>query len=212
MNVLTSLEAKDAPLACSVFNTLEDLRSYLQVGSTKTSFGEETDRLLAKLGQPERRKAIKSFQTVFQLSFIKLDGHLKNHPAYDFYQAVRVFDPRQLPCISHDIDEYGSRVKALQNPSTDLMEEWLIYTKFREDNLPILLELPSFWSGMTGRFPLLSSIALDAIWLPVTSVDVERSFSQYKHLLSDRRESLTEDNTRSLIMLYYNGDIEHRFA
>ena len=64
---------------------------------------------------------------------------------------------------------------------------------------------------MAGRFPLQSEISSDAIWLPVTSVDVERSFSQYKYLLNERRESLTDENTRRLMMLYYNGDIEQRF-
>ena len=52
---------------------------------------------------------------------------------------------------------------------------------------------------------------LCSIWMPVASVDVERSFSQYKHLLSDRRESLTEENTQRLAMLYHSGDIEGRF-
>ena len=61
MNVLTALEARDTPLACSVFNMMEDLRSYLLTGTTKEQFGEETDRLLAKLGQTERKKMVKSF-------------------------------------------------------------------------------------------------------------------------------------------------------
>ena len=61
---------------------------------------------------------------------------------------------------------------------------------------------------MAGRFPLLSKIALHSIWMPVTSVSVERRFSQYKHLLNDdRRERLTEETTCRLMMLYYNGDI-----
>ena len=45
----------------------------------------------------------------------------------------------------------------------------------------------------------------------MTSVDVERSFSQYKYLLNERRESLTQDNTKRLMLLYFNGDIEHCF-
>ena len=64
---------------------------------------------------------------------------------------------------------------------------------------------------MASRFPLLCKIATESIWMPVTSVDVERSFSNYKHLLNDRRERLTEENTRRLMILYYNGDIEHSF-
>ena len=53
-----------------------------------------------------------------------------------------------------------------------------------------------FWKGVHTRFPNLAAIAMQAIWMPVTSVDVERSFSQYKHILNDRRESLTEENTK----------------
>ena len=211
MNCLTSLEASNTPLACSVFNTLEDLRSYLLAGVSKTRFGEETDRYLSRLGQSEKRKMIKSFQSVFKKSSDKLNGHLDRHPAYSFYRVVRVFDPRQLPCLSHDIANYEDEIKALKEPSQELMDEWLIYTQFQPDALPSALELPSFWASMVGRFPLLSQIALNAIWMPVTSVDVERSFSQYKYLLNERRESLTQDNTKRLMLLYFNGDIEHRF-
>ena len=49
MAVLTSFEAKEHPLACTVYNTLEDLRSYLQAGTTKISFREETDGFIQNL-------------------------------------------------------------------------------------------------------------------------------------------------------------------
>ena len=61
---------------------------------------------------------------------------------------------------------------------------------------------------MTNRFPILSSIARDTIWMPVTSVDVERSFSLYKHILNDRREGLTEENTKRLMMLDVEGQLK----
>ena len=81
-SALTSLEMKKVPLACSVFNLMEDLRAYLAAGSTKESFGRETDYLLAKLPAEEKRKKIKSFNKVFRLSLQKLEGHLECHPAY----------------------------------------------------------------------------------------------------------------------------------
>ena len=70
--------------------------------------------------------------------------------------------------------------------------------------------LYDYWGGMHDRLPLLSSIARDAMQLPVISVDVEKSFSQYKHLLNDRRETLTEENSKRLMMLYCNGDVERK--
>ena len=127
---------------------------------------------------------------------VDLFTHLDRHPAYRFYRVVRLFDPRQLPCLSHDIANYEDEIEALKEPSQELMDEWLIYTQFQSDALPSALELPSFWASMVGRFPFLSQIAFNVIWMPVTSVDVERSFSQYKYLLNERRESLTQDHTR----------------
>ena len=71
--------------------------------------------------------------------------------------------------------------------------------------------LPAFWESMCDRFPLLTAVALEAMWIPVFSVDVERSFSFYKHLLNDQRKGLSEGNMERLVMFYYNGDIEGRF-
>ena len=48
MDVITSLEVRKRPLACLVYNFLEDLRSYLCAGSTKENFGTNTDLCLSK--------------------------------------------------------------------------------------------------------------------------------------------------------------------
>ena len=82
------------------------------------------------------------------------------------------------------------------------------YCKSAIDSVPNLLVLFECWGSMTNRFLFLSSITRDAIWMPVTSVDAERKKSLYKHLLNDRREGLTEENTKRLTMLYFNGNIE----
>ena len=61
---------------------------------------------------------------------------------------------------------------------------------------------------VAASLPLLSQIDLHVIWFSVTSVDLERSIFQYKHLLIERRESLTDENTHCLpTTIYYNGDI-----
>ena len=210
MAVTTALEEKHQPLAPTVFNLVEDLRLYLGSGAGRSSFVSETDQCLSKLPQSEKKKHIKALQGIFQLSEKKLVDHLDRHSAYEFNKAARIFDPRQLQSLGHDIGDYAA-VKPLAGPSPQLLEEWLIYTQWR-DAIPTPFNLPNFWNSLQDRFPVLASIATDATWMPVTSVDVERSFSQYKHLLNDRRESLTEDNTKRLLMLYFNGDIEGRFS
>ena len=57
---------------------------------------------------------------------------------------------------------------------------------------------------MHTRFPNLAAIAMQEMWMPVASIDVDQSFLQYKHILNDCRESLTEENTKRLVLLYYN--------
>ena len=189
--VLTSLEAKELPLACTVYNTLEDLRSYLRAGTTKTSFEEEANHLLQNLPLEQRRVKIKSFQAVFSLSLQKLEAHIDNLHTYPYYKAIRIFDPRQLAVLSHDISDYCA-LPSLQDPSPALLEEWLIYVEYNCDELPNPLHVNDFWKGLHTRFPNLAAIAMQAIWMPVASVEVERSFSQYKHLLNDHHEENTK--------------------
>ena len=64
------------PLACKVYNYMEDLRMYLKAGIHQATFGTETDRLLTKLLESERKKHVKSFQEAFRLASKKLEGHL----------------------------------------------------------------------------------------------------------------------------------------
>lgn len=96
MAVLTSLEAKEVPLACTVYNLMEDLWSYLRGGISKSSLGVEMDRLLAKYPAEQKRKHIKSFQTVFKLSPQKLEEHWDAHPAYLYYKAKSYADIQPL--------------------------------------------------------------------------------------------------------------------
>ena len=119
---------------------------------------------------------------------------------------MRVFYPRQLAIVGQDLADF-SAITALQNPSAELHEEWLIYTQLPPSAIPSPLDLPAFWESMSDRYPQLSAVALDAIWMPAASVECEQSFSQYKHLLNDRRVSLSEEDTKRLQMLYHNGDI-----
>lgn len=45
-------------------------------------------------------------------------------------------------------------------------------------------------------------------YAPLVSVDVERSFSTYKYLLSDRRSSLTEKNIEMLNVICFNSFLD----
>ena len=70
-----------------------------------------------------------------------------------------------------------------------------------------ILNWDKYWLNMAERLPLLSQIALDYIWLPVSSCSVERSFSKYNTILDDNQQNLSKDSLCSLNMLYFNSEI-----
>ena len=59
---------------------------------------------------------------------------------------------------------------------------------------------------MQKNLPILSNIALDYIWLPISSCSVERSFSMYNNLLNSDRQNLSYESLKQLNMLYFNGE------
>ena len=157
---------------------------------------------------------MKSIQCLFAASLKKLSTHLDNHPTMAIYKATRIFYPAQLPSLSLNIANYTA-ITAFEEASAELFNEWSVYTNiFQEENaVPDDLSvgtLAAFWKSLQERFPTLSAVAREAIWIPVSSVDVERSFSQYMLNEFVGRESLADDNTKKLMQLYYNGDIGDR--
>ncbi|CAG8465318.1 655_t:CDS:10 [Diversispora eburnea] len=54
---------------------------------------------------------------------------------------------------------------------------------------------------MASTFPLLSEIAFDYMWLPISSCAVEWSFSVYNNILSDNRQNLSTESLKILNMI-----------
>ena len=96
---------------------LEDIKIYLRAGSEKTSFGNETDRLLSKLPESGRKEQIKSFHNVFDLASKKLGSHLDKHQAYAYYKAVHVFVTGQFAIVGHDIYWLRCHLRSLESIS-----------------------------------------------------------------------------------------------
>ena len=151
--------------------------------------------------------AIEHFNDSFQLAFQKLSKHVDGSEAMGYFKLCRIFDPRVLPRIPTDINHY-CQLRGFENPDNELMTEWQIYIATRE--IPEDIELDQFWQSMAHPTPKMTAIAMDHIWSRTTSVDCERSFSQYNNLLTDCCERLTELHTKQLLMLRFNGDIEGR--
>ena len=77
-----------------------------------------------------------------------------------------------IPGNYHDIKDY-SAISELANPSAALLDEFLIYVHFKDEEIPTPFTVSSFWKANTNRFPHLAAVASTAIWMLVASVDVE---------------------------------------
>lgn len=68
----------------------------------------------------------------------------------------------------------------------------------------VLARNPSY--NFFASFDILKCKVQDKIFshVPLTTVAVERSFSLYKHIFSDKRRSLTPSNLEKLLIIYYN--------
>jgi len=57
-----------------------------------------------------------------------------------------------------------------------------------------------WWKLYGGSFPVLSRLARDFLAIPATSVSVERTFSQSRHICSDLRSSMKAETIREALL------------
>lgn len=69
-----------------------------------------------------------------------------------------------------------------------------------------ITQIDSYLEGSPEDFSEVTPLLAPCFkYCPVTSVDVERSFSAYKLILTDRRQNLTADNLEKMLVSYCNA-------
>lgn len=76
------------------------------------------------------------------------------------------------------------------------------YKKVLDDSLKKNPDIDSFFSNTNSM-----KNKLNRTYCPLTSCDVERSFSIYKNLLSERRQRLLPQNIRDMMIIKYNNSL-----
>ena len=118
--------------------------------------------------------------------FVNLSGFFK------LYSLIEKLESRNLT-----IEEQYGYVNELQNDILDGNEKLQDYVKERLKNNPDIDQI------MSKRNKQLS-VVNDFKFAPLVSVDVERSFSLFKDLLTPKRTSLGESSLSQLMFLKYN--------
>ena len=205
VNDLEFFKVRNKAIAPFVYSRVMSLQAFLSSGRRNPPISNEMEQIFDGANY-NKRPLIEIFSRAFVLAYEKYEKHISNHPALSLFKAIQCFDPRfiQSNTAYHNMENYRI-IKEFQFPTDTLIQEWAIYCEFNE-SIEEFKDLDIYWRGKSSLLPELSSLALTYIWLPVSGVDIERSFSSYKSILSDRRVALKEDSIKMLNFLYFNLD------
>ncbi|GBB98979.1 hypothetical protein RclHR1_33840001 [Rhizophagus clarus] len=175
------------------------------------NFSPDLHTLITKLRfNPDNFYTI--FQSAFNSAYEKFQMHISQHPVRPLFRTSRIFDPLYVKIgiqvgdtSRNDIYRYLVIIE-LNNPSDKLLQEWAIYCESVNEIVEENIDLNLYWVGKKRILPILLNIALDIIWLPISSCSVERSFSMYNNLLNSDWQNLFCELLKQLNMLYFNGE------
>jgi len=181
------------------YNLINNLYQNLRFNIHSQDFGDAVNDIIDKLSM-NRDYWIKEFRNLYRIAWLRTDGLMKGYEGLDFLKAVRVFDPSQLCHLSKKIDDYKN-VFDLSNPNLHKQFETYLNSDvmFEEGE-----DLVKWWKEFESNCPELATLAIRSLNVPVASVDVERSFSMYRDILTDKRCGLTLSSLNSLCIINYN--------
>lgn len=141
-----------------------------------------------------------------QLAFIKVN-----------YAVVSQIVSRKLKKQGTPLNESIELIVTLEKKIGEVKGEIgsSVENKFKDvikknEGFQVLKKISNILSGnFDDSFELDPSIITKFLYAPITSVDVERSFSNYKNILSDRRQSFHLENLeKHLIVNIFNSKIQ----
>ncbi|CAJ0648604.1 10976_t:CDS:2, partial [Entrophospora sp. SA101] len=162
----------DKAIAPYVFLRIENTKNLLRAGIENPPLNQSMIDL-CRIHNVSEESLIPTFSQAFNLAYNKLYKHVNRHSALPLFKEIQCFNPKFIRASSSqkNILLY-SFIKEFINPEDELINEWSIYcgdNEFLEENL----DLNKYWNDKQQILPLLSRIALEYIWLPVSGVDVE---------------------------------------
>lgn len=200
---LKRLEETAAPSAHTIAQMLEDLQMLFEFGRTAEDkdWRPQTTALLQGLSATQRKDCVDIFQTAMRECSIKLETTMENHPSLDLFKAIPIFNSVYAASARQDKEVYVPALPALSNVSAEEWHRYMSLAKAESGGV----SATDWWTARQDRMPTLARIALVLLWLPTSSVDVERVFSHYNCLLRENRRSLKEENVKMMLMIKYNS-------
>lgn len=102
-------------------------------------------------------------------------------------------DLKSVPGIIGQV--VNNKLQYVLNKNSSFQDLWqlaLIFNNSTENSDQISID-KKFWSNF--------------LYAPISSVDVERSFSAFQNVLQDKRERFTAENIEKVVVIYYNKEL-----
>ncbi|RGB24558.1 hypothetical protein C1646_725869 [Rhizophagus diaphanus] len=148
---------------------LQQLTSYIEFNRNSSNFGSLENLIIQLRFNPEDFYVI--FRLAFEAAYNKFAVHIPNHPARHLFYSCQVFDPKYIyngDISQKDIWQYNA-IHEFANPPDELLREWGIYCGLGNNEVLGEIELNQYWLNKAIQLPILFKIALEYIWLPVSS-------------------------------------------
>jgi hypothetical protein len=142
-------------------------------------------------------KSIKDCKIVLKLAELKQNlAFIKTN--YGFIsQVITSLEKQQVPLTKSvaTIEHFKHSICAVPGPIGQIVKNKLESVLIKNEGFKKLNEISAVLSGeIVDEFELDVAIAANFKYAPITSVDVERSFSVFKNILTDRRHNFKMDN------------------
>ncbi len=134
-----------------------------------------------------------------QLAFIST--HCANLPT-----AITSLESNKLP-LSQSLDTFKNILEQLCSIPGDngaLIKKKAESVVNKNPGFAVLSSIANIHRGSSEQLSMDPTTITMYKYAPVTSVAVERTFSKYKHILSDRRQSFLFENLRKILILSCN--------
>jgi len=192
------------PIMHSVYNKLHALHSKLQHLADSKCLQSATELQLTRKNKAGKSKydVCDSFLDVVQAAAAKLWKDVGKNMV--LAKQARLLDPRLLGTLPEDTGEYGLVFPPHLQSEIVQSGQWHLYRESVARNTP-KFDILEWWEGMSLRLPLLYPHARRILAIPHTSCDVERSFSVWKRVRSDKQQSMKLGTHKAYVSFCFNG-------
>ena len=155
--------------------------------------------------QGTESKAIQECQKVLEIPELAQNlAFIKTHFKF-VSQSIQFLEKQQLPLVEsvNIIKNFEAAANSIPGDIGQTIKEKLVQTLSKNEGFQTLQKISTILSGgQDSNFEIDPAIIPKFKYAPITSVDVERSFSAYKRMLTDRRHNLTTENLEKHLVIH----------